>query len=550
MENKEQLLLISDIHLEARNEASKEVLLKACNNKINTIKNNGKIPILLASGDISEGLSGLDFLNKLDCQVFYTFGNHEYWRNDYFELNKKINNQKVYKNVTVLLNDFAITEENIILGTTLWSDLGEYRVPKLLPELSNTMNDEHRITAVDWYTESNIEKIDLFYKNNNLYGREEKTWNVLIEKEENKKSTEFINDFINDYDLLAREKLTENKFNLTKDLLNKKLIVMSHHLPFIEEIEINSINMNKDLKNNNINYYWMINNDWERTNQESSWYIRNCSKGEIEDCNSFIHTLNYCNDGHNNFSKNIYKYVNMWVHGHNHNEQYQDYLKGIPIGSNTIGHRYDYINKSEENKFKDILLPLRINKTNTFSEILEDIINNKKDLIFNEDFKKLLDTNIKIINKLIKSYMDLKNPLNLLFLEFKHNYYIKLLNEKLIDINESLSIRVTNNYNYQHKTMKKQSHKISEFLYKTKYFHIDVQEVILHEEKDIIPNYVSYNINTILNNEINLKHIKKIIDNKVTKETTREDFSNQTTEKKKLYYAIENQRDNKKHLDF
>lgn len=194
-----EFLVISDLHLEKKKVVEKEFLLNVINEKIKVRKNNGYNPIIVIPGDLDNGTNGLDFLSKINAQVVYLCGNHEFWNNDYEQLRKEMKNN-LPSNVKFLDNDFIIINDFLFVGGTMWSDLGKDFNPDLYLKTKLVMNDEFYITCNDWYKDKkNIEKIENGYLHYAKKFIEKKQWNIFIEREENEKTINYLNNFIEMY---------------------------------------------------------------------------------------------------------------------------------------------------------------------------------------------------------------------------------------------------------------------------------------------------------------------------------------------------------------
>lgn len=110
-----KLRIFSDLHLSRRNWFEYNYLNE---------------DIVIAAGDIDEGLGGIDFLDTVvpkKIPVLYVPGNHEYYGQNYHSLNKQFRNfNKTESNVKVLLNDVYETEKVLFVGSTLWTDFNVF----------------------------------------------------------------------------------------------------------------------------------------------------------------------------------------------------------------------------------------------------------------------------------------------------------------------------------------------------------------------------------------------------------------------------------------
>lgn len=410
-----KIILASDIHLEKFDtnfQSSKFADL--INIKIAHIKNEGFQPLVLFPGDISNGTSSYDFLKKINSKVIMIAGNHEFWGYDY-DLTVKALQNSLPSNVTFLHNDFAIFEDLIIIGCTLWTDSGYNFNRDISKEAADRMNDMRNITFENWFSPKNTMKLKEFYDGSKFDISEKianKKWNLLSEIDENIKSWEYISDisevlriisisnmfseivfednisqndpYLNNskskidyqnpsinwtqfltnvidlsrtYSLpfadqprhIIRSRERDLIFTKLKnfDLVNsKKIVMMTHHLPFYEEFLVgrnekdsnfalnNSINKGTFAVRNGISYP----QDFSENNKgQSSSYFNKSLRGETHRFNDISHIVNYANNGSIHVPEFIINNTSLWVHGHEHYFRYQDFVKGIFFCTNPCG---------------------------------------------------------------------------------------------------------------------------------------------------------------------------------------------------------------------
>lgn len=103
--------------------------------------------VTILAGDIAEGMRGVNWAaNNIPnhIHVLYVPGNHEYYGNDYIELNKvyKNHNHRADTNVHVLLNEVVEVYGKYFAGSTLWTDFGLYdNAPKAEADWRHGLND-------------------------------------------------------------------------------------------------------------------------------------------------------------------------------------------------------------------------------------------------------------------------------------------------------------------------------------------------------------------------------------------------------------------------
>lgn len=410
-ENK--FLVFSDLHFERKSEVQQEHLLSVINKRVDECIKTGFNPVVLLAGDINNSDLAYDWIKKINTQVYYTAGNHEFWENDFYEALDKLN-KNAPANTKFLYNDFdVIDEKTIILGCTLWTDVGENIKPSLVAEAALSMNDGVYIRADKWYEdEKNVERLKNILEDYSFSRTEKsKRWNVLLEKEENQKSLDFMNGFaivlkmmeqiekkITNKSYEKKETIdsikkiwkdlksedctfdayfqslymikseipynfisdsefdfakTESAFNIFKRLskynnfASFKIIMMTHHLPFYEEIIVGRSEYNPEGPHQTLGSFdYKLFLTREGVDYEKHNYLYRLMKGDFGSEESIFHIAHYFNNGHLKFSDELKKRVSVFVHGHHHGFNYQDYLKGKLVvcntGANGFFHRYKY----------------------------------------------------------------------------------------------------------------------------------------------------------------------------------------------------------------
>lgn len=407
--------LISDIHLERKNEYKKQFLLESINSMIENNKNKGKDTIVVFAGDVNNGTEAYDWLKKINTKIIYIAGNHEFWKNDYYETLNSLQIEAP-KNVTFLHNEFVEMGDYIIIGSTMWTDVGKSLNDTLKYVSNGLMNDNYNITAKQWYNNKNIEKLKKIsptYNFDNMV--EKKGWNILIEQEENEQTINFFQDFAiirnqllkfreellssekdlnnkylpiskekyaalqsasqyekytykqwleicKEHNLLGYEEISDNNLEniskgseeifsrLTKMNFNKKLLVVSHHLPFLEERLIgyySHTEKSKKLYNEKADspIYTVRDglNDYPHHN-----YFYRITKGDFSRDESIVEAVHYSNNGAINLPEYFLKDIHAWCHGHDHTMNYQDFVKSVPILTNPMSYSLDVFIFSEK----------------------------------------------------------------------------------------------------------------------------------------------------------------------------------------------------------
>lgn len=96
--------------------------------------------VLVAAGDIGVGLAGLEWLQRLPCQVVYVAGNHEYWGEDLYGLSRRLHTATQAGNVHYLEKRSVILGDVRFIGCTLWSDF-KAADDSIMQEMWLAMND-------------------------------------------------------------------------------------------------------------------------------------------------------------------------------------------------------------------------------------------------------------------------------------------------------------------------------------------------------------------------------------------------------------------------
>lgn len=323
--NKTVLILIDDVHLEGRPQEMKDEFQLKISERINFIKKLNKIPILIAAGDIGEGIMGVEWLKNFDCDVVYVTGNHEYWLHDVMEVDSSI---ETYINVNKIKNIHFLNNRSVELhgirfvGGTLWTSLGSF-FPWIernqIIKYFGAMGDFKKIFAKSWYTPENTQKINTFLSLNGVDDNkikdiiENKYFNPLIELEKHNETVEF---FINE---LSTE-------------YNGKTVVVSHHMPSYESW----------MKKFNISEEY-TKGEW--VNNEK--YLLESARGNVPPNKDVVMLSFYANDlkelMYGDFAPEY------WLHGHLH-LGIDDMIGRTKIVSSPIG----YYKQSKELKYKEI----------------------------------------------------------------------------------------------------------------------------------------------------------------------------------------------------
>lgn len=317
------LILIDDVHLEGREESEQQEFAKIINQQIAKIKEEQNIPIVICAGDIGEGTNGVKWAAQLNSEVIYICGNHEFWGQDFYEVNKNIRefvSKPENEHIKFLSNDTINLHGIRFIGSTLWTSMADYlpwQNKNHIIRFYAAMGDFKRSYAAHWYTPQNEQRLRQFLSSN---GVEEdkikelifsKNFNPLLEREENHKSLEYlVNELSNEY--------------------NGKTIVISHHLPVFE-----TWMKKKKLSEDHVK--------GEFINNERQFY--EAAKGNDSVCRDVLMMGYYANDlkdlMYGEFAPDY------WFHGHLHTPMFE-IMGRTKIMSSPVG----YQKQSSEIKYK------------------------------------------------------------------------------------------------------------------------------------------------------------------------------------------------------
>lgn len=325
MNDKVKIILMDDIHLEGRPEDSHQYFKKTITSKVNELKSNGYLPIIIFAGDIGEGLNGIQWFSSIDCDIVYVLGNHEFWGQDYYEEIKAVQEfakTPGHEHIRFLHNDTAIIHGVRFVGGTLWSTIGDdypWYNKNYIIRYHNVMGDFKRITAKGWYTEENIERLRNYLVPHdvpeNIIARtiENETFNPLLESEESQKTANFI-------------------FEELEKYFDGRTIVVTHHLPFRESW----------LRYFNVSDTYLTP---EKINDESIYL--DVARGKTPYTDKDLLLLGLYTNNLSERLKDV-KSPDFWVHGHLH-KPINDFILGTSVKSSPAG----YFKQSKELSYKE-----------------------------------------------------------------------------------------------------------------------------------------------------------------------------------------------------
>lgn len=406
-----KIIYFSDLHLESDFQKKFDFFVPLINQQIQANFENEDSTVVVLAGDIHNTKKKDElclFLSSINTNIIYVAGNHEFWGNDFYESQNILMN-KLPKNTHYLYNDLYILEDTIFIGSTMWTDIGLHINPDIIKHSGRRMNDVYEIKANKWYeSEENINKIKS--QKDNFYAEDlikNKNWNSLIQIEENKKTTDFFNAFGfvfsaikkakeigfkpnslqemfkyenpyqlfhgTDYKKWENNQFVEYVFKklINIKLLNKNVVVVSHHLPFLEEMYVGKhkfVKYEEDFKPiNSVDERFFMIKSGDNYPVYGQRYFFESNKGRINnELSDMGYVFNYFNNGHHNISSNLLDIAQMWIHGHKHSYKYEDFVKNIPICTNPIGYQFFHRDKLPQDK---ILSQAKIYKHNELSDI-------------------------------------------------------------------------------------------------------------------------------------------------------------------------------------
>jgi len=408
-----EFIVFSDIHLEKFSNVLQNTLLGSINKFIAEKRNKNIEPVFLVAGDINNGTKGFDFLEKLDANSFYIAGNHEFWGNDYFQLTQELI-KKSNSKVTFLHNEISIVDNKyLIVGATLWTDAGKTINPAIKGHVGSKINDIHFINAkkqlqgdvrnvsvvgvesqslrntnkwnVDIQIEENQKTVDFFHS---LYGiililekfkdevnmhnrgnklNYEKIKQEILTVKEYAKYREVIGmvigEIINPQYLsnkieedFKRLLISEESFNLliklrgVKSISDLKIIFLTHHAPFLEELWL--ARHDDFVRKEEVNLLTQQRGDLFLARDENSFfdqhYLYRCAKGDYDRYEDITIIFNYYNNLSLRLHKGLMKRINVWVHGHDHYVNFESMVKNILVVNNAVGYGLSFLGQTTD----------------------------------------------------------------------------------------------------------------------------------------------------------------------------------------------------------
>lgn len=255
--------------------------------------------VVVAAGDIDEGLKGLAWLCQLDRPVIYVPGNHEFYDGfDLFERREELRAACAGTNVHVLDDGIAVIDGVRFVGGTLWTSYGGWN-PVLVQYAWLGLNDYRRIRADSWYTSANIDYLTSVLRD---FGVQDNQW---------------IDELIatRPYQPIIAYELHRETRAFLEDTLAQPFdgptVVVTHHAPSYDSLA--------------------------ETGYPSVFLRPECwTWGGMEDPNELFRPAAYASDLSDIISRHCSD-IALWLHGHIHYAV--DYrLNGVRIASNPRGY--------------------------------------------------------------------------------------------------------------------------------------------------------------------------------------------------------------------
>lgn len=309
------IIPFSDIHLESYSNNEKNLILSKINDQLSDLRRDNFNTIVVLAGDIGEGLMGLEWAKKIESDVIYVAGNHEFYSFDYYEVLDKLEAKSKGTNVTFLNNSRKSIFGVNFIGSSLFTSYGDD--PDIMAYAQGFMNDYVKIKASKWYSKQNQNKLLKFKQqlrgNSLLADWSQEPFNPLIGREIFDESTKYISK--------ALDVADPNTFN----------VLVTHHAPFYESMYY----INGFLpKNADPKLYYQTKEDLKEFN------LSDCQNDLVFKNENILYA--------NCYSSNLSKYVNpellkkvtLFIHGHIHHPMnYITPYKGMVV-TNPKGYKW------------------------------------------------------------------------------------------------------------------------------------------------------------------------------------------------------------------
>lgn len=194
--------------------------------------------VILAVGDMTEGVAGVEWLKKSGKRVLYVPGNHEFYEGDLEERLDELIIAAKGSNVTILDQRTVVIDGVRFIGATLWSDFANMD-PIIMRKCQKTMNDYRMISVRGWferernrreYSEILTELTDSDPDGFSGYPKKPEKFNPIVAMVMHKRHLSFIS------------KELENKWD-------GRTVVVTHHAPSIHSLTYGGYFVGHDVRN-------------------------------------------------------------------------------------------------------------------------------------------------------------------------------------------------------------------------------------------------------------------------------------------------------------
>lgn len=361
--SKEIMLIMDDVHLEGRPPEMRREFINKIKARVSEINEMGKKPIVICAGDIGEGLEGITWISEIQAEIIYICGNHEFWNNDYYEVQQNLAKfAESMPNIHFLNNNSIVINGIRFIGTTLWTSLGDFlpwENKNYVIRYFSAMGDFKRITAKKWYSSSNIARLNEFLSKNGIDKSrieevvKNQNFNPLIEMEENYKAKKFI------------------AAQLEKEY-DGHTVVITHHLPTV------------DLWSSKVGLT-VESMDGYHVNDEKAFL--DSAKGNVSPSKDVLMMSFYANDLADVFETEYAP--DLWIHGHLHQE-ITAFRGKTQIVSSPVG----YLKQGKEMVFKEV----------SFDNPELDVAQYIKKEVEKYDWNGIITDNVRQLEKVIINF--------------------------------------------------------------------------------------------------------------------------------------------------
>lgn len=416
------IIPLSDVHLESYLPNERALLLKELNDKIELLHQDNFKTIIILAGDIGEGLMGLEFAKKINSEVIYVAGNHEFYNHDYYEVIEKLTSKAKGSNVHFLNNNQINLYGINFIGTPLFTSYGEDET--IMAYAQGFMNDYSKIKAAKWYSKENAAQIKKFTSqlkgNSILTDIDSNPFNPYIAKSIFDESIKFINQALSNVD--------KKDFN----------VLVTHHAPFYDSMHYtNGFNVN-DADPSVF---------FKDKAELKDFFLNDCQNDIVPKNENILHVNCYASDISKYINQEYLSKVTLFVHGHiHHSLNYITNHKGITV-TNPKGYKWQnrqfFFTEilADKNFYHSIFLKASIELCETIKDFFLQVFTNhlhKKDTTepirkCNQYISRATSSTINSYSVLCNSTEDFHNLVEGLYEAFiqdtmTHNQVLEIIN--------------------------------------------------------------------------------------------------------------------------